>query len=128
MIMADVKTGKSYKIEIAKDKEVEFIGKKIGEKIDGGLIGAAGYELELTGGSDSSGFPMREDVSGQRKLKVLLTKGVGYRSKEKGIRKKKVVRGNTYSSLIIQINAKVSKEGPVPLDQLFKTEKKEEKK
>lgn len=128
VIISDSKTGKSYKAEVSKDKEMEFAGKKIGDAIDGGTIGAAGYELELTGGSDDSGFPMRSDVTGTRKIGVLLTKGVGYNAKEKGMRRKKVVRGNAYSQSIVQVNAKIVKEGPVPLGELFKTEKKEEKK
>jgi len=129
LIIADPKNGKSYKVEIPKDKEVEFVGKKIGDKVDGGVVGAAGYELELTGGSDDSGFPMRSDVAGQRKIQALLTKGVGYHTKEKGMRRKKVVRGDTYSSSIVQINAKIVKAGPIALDELFKSEgKKEEKK
>jgi len=126
--ISEPKSGKSYKVEIAKEKQAEFIGKRIGDKIDGGTIGAAGYELELTGGSDDSGFPMRDDIAGTRKMKSLLTKGTGFNAKEKGQRRRKIVRGDTFSADIIQINAKVVKEGPNPLDSLFKKEEKAEEK
>lgn len=128
IIISESKDGKSYKVDIPKEKESEIIGKKIGDKIDGGVFGAAGYELELTGGSDDSGFPMRDDVVGSKKLKALITEGTGFHAKRKGERKRKIVRGDTYSSEIVQINAKVAKAGTVALGELFKKEKEEEKK
>ena len=128
IIISESKSGKSYKVDIPKDKEAELVGKKVGDRIDGGVFGAAGYELELTGGSDDSGFPMRTDVAGSRKIKALLTEGTGFHAKEKGQRRRKIVRGDTYSSEITQVNAKVIKAGPVSLDELFKKEEKEEEK
>ena len=125
IIISETKDGKSYKVEIPKEKEAEIVGKKIGDRIDGGAIGAAGYELELTGGSDDSGFPMRSDIAGPKKSKVLLTKGVGFRAKRKGERKRKIVRGDTYSAEITEVNTKVVKAGPVALGELFKKEEKE---
>lgn len=128
IVIADPKSGKSFQTELPKEKEAQISGKKIGETIEGGLVGAAGYTLELTGGSDNSGFPMRKDVSGSRKEGLLLTEGTGFHTKRSGERRRKMVRGNTYSSDIIQVNAKVVKAGPTPLDELFKTEEKKEEK
>ena len=127
IVISDSKTGKSYQAEIVKDNEAQVVGKKIGESIDGSLVGAPGYTLELTGGSDASGFPMRRDVMGVRKSKLLLTDGVGFNAEQKGERRRKLVRGNTYSSDMAQVNAKVMKAGPTPLDELF-GKKEEEKK
>lgn len=128
LIVSDTKTGKSYKVDVPKDKEIEIIGKKIGDVIDLGFVGAAGYKIELTGGSDGSGFPMRKDIRGPIRTKALITKGVGFRAKEKGERKRKTIRGNTFSAEIVQVNSKIVEYGPVALDEIFKTEKKEEKK
>ena len=125
-IVISESNGKSYQAELAKDKEASIVGKKIGEELDGNLVGAAGYTLQLTGGSDGSGFPMRMDVSGPVKKTVLSTDATGFNAKEKGERKRVYVRGNTYSADIVQVNAKVIKAGATPLDQLFG--KKEEKK
>jgi small subunit ribosomal protein S6e len=121
-------SGKSYQGEIAKDKEAMIIGKKIGEILDGNLIGAAGYSLELTGGSDSSGVPMRGDVAGSAKKFSLMSDGIGFHASDKGARKRKYVRGNAYSSEIVQVNAKVKQAGASPLDQLFPKQEKKEKK
>ncbi len=124
-VVSDPKTGKSYSIELDEAKSVSLNGKNIGEKVDGSLLGLEGYELEITGGSDKSGFPMRKDIFGSRKIKTILTKGVGFRGK-KGERKKKTVRGNTISQEIAQVNMKIIKHGNLNLDEMFG--KKEEKK
>ncbi|HID73351.1 TPA: 30S ribosomal protein S6e [Candidatus Micrarchaeota archaeon] len=127
IVISDPKTGKSYQAELPKGQEPQLVGKKIGDKIDGGLCGAAGYSLELTGGSDGSGFPMRTDISGARRSFSMVTEGVGFHTKRKGERRWKALLGNTYSTEIVQVNAKVVEPGPTPLNQLFKKEEGEKK-
>ena len=124
IVISEATSGKSYQVEIDKDKEAHIVGKKIGDELDGNLLGAAGYVLELTGGSDGSGFPMREEVHGPSKKQVLTSSGVGFRAKRKGERRRRFVRGNLYSADIIQVNSKVKKAGASPLDQIFKKEEK----
>ena len=51
------------------EKKFHFEGMKIGDIIKGGLIGFPNYEFQITGGSDTSGFPMRKDVHGPVKKK-----------------------------------------------------------
>lgn len=120
--------GKSYQAELPKDKESVIIGKKIGDTLDGNLIGAAGYSLELTGGSDTSGFPMRSDISGSGRKMVLLSDGIGFNAENDGERRRKQIRGNTYSSEIMQINAKVKQKGASDLATLFPKKENKEKK
>jgi small subunit ribosomal protein S6e len=127
-IVVSEPSGKSYQLELPKDKEANIIGKKIGEELDGNLIGAAGYTLEFRGGSDGSGFPMRTEVHGAAKKSILMSDGVGFKATRGGERRRKFVRGNTYSSESVQINVAVKKAGATPLEQLFpKAEKKENK-
>jgi small subunit ribosomal protein S6e len=127
-IVISESNGKSHQVELAKDKESVLSGKKVGDELDGNLVGAAGYMLKLTGGSDGSGFPMREEVHGSAKKVILTSDGVGFHATHNGERRRKYVRGNTYSSEIVQVNASVKTAGPSPLDQLFpKAEKKEKK-
>lgn len=129
---------KTIKKEIENE---ELIGKKIGETIDGKEIAPelAGYELEITGTSDTSGFPGKKDVEGQELKRVLLTKGFGLKRKPKGLSKKrkalkpgvrlkKTVRGNIIGNYTVQINAAVKKEGSTKFEDLIpkKEEKKEE--
>jgi small subunit ribosomal protein S6e len=131
LAISDPKSGKSYGIEVPKDAEHSLIGKKLGDHVEGGAFGAEGYALEITGGSDGSGFPMRHDVSGPRRVGVMLSEGTGFRRKGKGSREKRNVRGNIISDQIVQVNAKVVTAGSKPLEELFPAaakEKKEEKK
>ncbi|MGV8085215.1 MAG: 30S ribosomal protein S6e [Candidatus Bilamarchaeum sp.] len=128
IVISEPGTGKSYQAEIPKDKEPLFSGKKIGDELEGNLIGAAGYVLQLTGGSDGSGFPMREEISGAARKQVLTSEGVGFKPSRNGERKRRYLRGNTYSAEIAQVNAKVKTAGATPLEQLFPKKETKEKK
>ena len=111
--------GLSKLIEID-EKKFRFEGMKIGDTIKGGLIGFANYEFEITGGSDSSGFPMRKDVHGPVKKKILVSKrGIGYKPRRTGEKKRKTVRGNEITYDMTLINLKVIKYGEA---ELFKRE------
>jgi len=134
--------GKTCKLET--ESEI-LIGKKIGQKIKGEEVQSdlAGYILQITGTSDSSGFPGFKEVEGTGLTRQLLTYGKGMHKKPKGLSKKpnkkprglrlrKTVRGNTISIDTIQINLKVIKAGEKKLDDVLKpttaeeTEKPEE--
>jgi len=129
IIISDPKTGKSYGAELPKERESLIVGKKVGDKLDGSLLGAAGYTFLLTGGSDKSGFPMRKDISGSRSARILLSGGVGFHAKRNGERRRMLIKGNTYSADIMQVNSVVEQQGATPLEQVFPpAAKKEEKK
>lgn len=78
-----------------------------------------GYELQITGGTDRDGFPMHPQVHGPGRKKVILSHQPCFHPKFKGQRKRKTVRGNTISREIVQINCKVIKAGPKPLEELM---------
>ncbi|MFH1257970.1 MAG: 30S ribosomal protein S6e [Candidatus Micrarchaeota archaeon] len=139
LVINDVKAGKSYQKEISKEKEALLYGKKIADQIDGAFIAELpGYKLEIRGGSDKDGFPMRPDVPGQRRARLVLSKPPGITIKRKGFRKMKMVIGNTVTVSINQLNMKVIEYGPkaleelglklTPKDQKPKEEKKADKK
>ena len=127
-IVISESSGKSYQLELPKEKEAQIVGKNVGEEFDGNLVGAAGYVLKLTGGSDGSGFPMKEEIAGAAKKFTLTSVGVGFKAKHHGERSRRYARGSTYSNEIVQVNTQVKAAGPTPLDQLFpKADKKEKK-
>jgi len=105
LILSDPKTGKSEASEVKDAQAQPLVGRKIGEVIDGTTIGLTG-KLVITGGSDKAGFPMRADTMGGGKNYVLLTEGVGFRTKEQGAKKRKLLRGNTITEETYQVNAK----------------------
>lgn len=116
---------KSYQVPIAGDNAGQLINRKIGDEVDGRYVNLPGYKLKITGGTDKDGFPMRRDLTGQRRKKVLITKEVGFKPKHEGVRKKRSIRGNTISQEISQINFKILSHGPKKLEELLKIEKKE---
>lgn len=125
------KSGKTYKLELESE---ELVGKALHDKIKGKdiLPDLEGYEFEITGASDKSGFTAMKDVEGIGLKKVLLTYGKAMKKKPrkegkkkrsknrpKGLRLRKTVRGRVISPAIIQINLKVLKEGGKKLSQVF---------
>ena len=132
--------GKCYQIEKDQKDCETIIGLKIKNTFSGDIIGLEGYELQITGGTDKDGFPMKPDVQGAVKKGMLLKKSTGFSGRKKrrkklvkikGLRRRKTVRGNTIDSSITQINCRVVKTGNKGLDELIgKKEKtvKEEKK
>jgi small subunit ribosomal protein S6e len=129
VVIADPETGKSYKQELKDDKAKRIVGKRLGEELDGSIVGLAGYKLKITGGSDKGGFPMKKGVQGRGVERVLMKGGIGYNSSS-DVRVRKRVRGDVISENIIQVNMKVTEKGKKTLDEIFgaTTEKKEEKK
>lgn len=113
------KEGKCHSKIITEAQANSLIGLKIGDKVDGKLIGFPAYEFSITGGSDKDGFPMRPGIQGSGRRKYLLSGGIGYKPERKGKRYKKSVRGNTVSDAIYQINMKVVKEGKKSITELI---------
>jgi len=124
VVISDPKSRRSFQKEV---EEHFLIGKKIGDRIKGDFLGMEGYELEITGGSDKQGFPMRPDIHGTVRKKVLLSFPPGFHPKKKGQRKKKSVRGNTISSEIAQVNTKIVTYGKKSVEEIFGVKLKEEK-
>ncbi|MBR79274.1 MAG: 30S ribosomal protein S6e [Euryarchaeota archaeon] len=106
-----------------------FLGKKIGDSVDGMFVGEgdkslSGYKLEITGGSDLTGRAMRPDLDGSGVKSVLITAGVGYKGKKyvnknskeyrykyDGLRRRRNLRGSVISQDTRQINLKVVESG-----------------
>lgn len=139
-IVIGTKEGKCMQKELNENESQSLLDKKIGDLISGDFIGFPKYEFLITGGSDNCGFPMRNDVLGtgrKRILAVIGTTGLKgfYNIKKggkvikkkikKGIRIRKTVCGNTVHPKIVQVNLKVMKEGSTPL--MPKEEKPEQK-
>ena len=102
--MSDQK-GKSTSRELKDNDANVLLGLQVGQETDASILGLQG-KIKITGGSDKSGVPMRGDVAGVPRKRVLLSKGVGLQDAKKGLRKRKLVRGNIISEEIYQINCK----------------------
>ncbi|MFC7097077.1 30S ribosomal protein S6e [Halobaculum marinum] len=84
-----------------------FLGREIGDEVDGAAVGIDGVDVTITGGSDKAGRPMREDVPGGDLKELLLEGGVGYKPSRDGERKRVTVRGRQISEETVQINGRV---------------------
>ena len=127
---------KSWQIVVDGHHANSLVGKKIGDEVDGIFVSLPGYTLQITGGTDKDGFVMRKDVPGIGRKRILTARSPGFKPKDKGVRKRITVCGNTISLNIAQINMKVIKRGAKPIEDLLKAagkieggeEKKEEAK
>jgi small subunit ribosomal protein S6e len=122
MVVSNPREGKASTIQLTPQQLALLTGKKIGDVLSGEPFGLKDVSIKIRGGSDKDGFPMRPDVSGARKVGVLLTGPPGFHPREKppskrkkrrnrrtvrGLRKKVTVRGNVISDAIAQINVVV---------------------
>lgn len=123
-IIADPKKGKTYQTVVSGHHANSLIGKKIGDEFDGIFVSLPGFKLILTGGSDKNGFPMRKDIHGMKRTKILVSKGLGFNPDKKGMRKRKTLCGDTISPDIVQVNMKITHHGSKSIDNLLKQEDK----
>ena len=126
LTISDIK-GKSLSKELKDSDANPLLGLQLGNETDATVVGLTG-KLKLTGGSDNSGVPMRNDVHGAARKRVLLSKGVGLPHAKDGDRSRKLTRGNTISEEIYQINCKFDGELPVEAPAEDAAEKTEDKK
>ncbi|MDI9620101.1 MAG: 30S ribosomal protein S6e [Candidatus Nezhaarchaeota archaeon] len=111
MVVSDPKTGKAQQVSVSGPQANALIGLRIGDEVDGTIIGMPGLKLEIRGGSDRGGAPMRAELPGPVKKRLLLSEGPGFRPKKKGLRKRKLVRGNVVTDDIVQVNMVIKHEG-----------------
>jgi len=108
VIISDPETGTSKAIELEESRAATFIGRKIREELDGAVVDLPAHKLQIMGGSDRDGVPMRSNVHGGVRRKVVLSGGVGFNPQAKGQRKRKTVRGDVITDDIVQINTKIT--------------------
>lgn len=119
VVVSDASTGKAYQIEVSETSANAFMGQAIGSEVDGSTVGLSGYTLQITGGSDKGGFPMRRTLPGSKRKKLLVTGGSGFHPDEEGIRKRRSIRGNAIAGDIVQINTVVKDYGASPIESML---------
>jgi small subunit ribosomal protein S6e len=128
VVLSDQKTGRAYNISVSGGPAGTLVGKRIGEELDAGPFGLAGYRMEITGGSDRNGTPAKRNLPAAGRRNLLLSKGTGFKPVREGQRRRKSIRGNEITSDFVQINARVTAYGEKPLAELFAKPSPEEKK
>ncbi|MEM3622179.1 MAG: 30S ribosomal protein S6e [Candidatus Bathyarchaeia archaeon] len=125
VIVSDPETGTSKAVELEEARALPLIGKKIGEVVDGSIVDLPGHKMQIMGGSDKDGFPMRPNVHGGVRRKVILSGGVGFNPESEGARRRKTIRGNVITDEIVQINMKIIEKPKKPKEKKKAKEDKE---
>ena len=128
IIISDPDSGTSKIVELEETRTVPLIGRRVGEVLDGATVGLSGHKVQITGGSDKDGFPMRPNVHGGVRRKVILGGGVGFNPKDEGQRRRKMVSGNVITDEIVQINMKIMEKPKKAKEEKKKTKGKIPKK
>jgi small subunit ribosomal protein S6e len=107
VIVSDPETGTSKSVELEEARASPFIGRRVSETLDGSVVDLPAHTVQIRGGSDKDGVPMRGNVHGGVRRRVVLSGGAGFSPKKRGERRRKTVRGNVITDEISQINMKI---------------------
>jgi small subunit ribosomal protein S6e len=131
VVVSDPKSGRAYNVDASGGAAGAIVGKRIGDEIDAGTLGLAGYKILITGASDRTGITAKKGLPGAGRKKLLLAGGTGFHPSMDGERRRKTIRSSEITQDFVQINARVTTYGEKKLDELFpkvEGEKKAEKK
>jgi len=102
-------------IEVDDEKKLRSIyDKRMSQEVNGEDLGEQfkGYIFKITGGNDKQGFPMKQGILSNTRVKVLMGKGATcYRPRRTGERKRKSVRGCVVGSDIAVVHLVTVKKG-----------------
>ena len=113
--IASTTTGLQKLIEIDDEKTLQqFYDRRMAQEVDGSILGEefTGYVMRITGGNDKQGFPMKQGVLTNTRVRLLLSKGLTcYRPRRTGERKRVSVRGCIVGHDIAVLNLVITKRG-----------------
>lgn len=110
LVLSDPRSGKAKQLEVKDEAAQRLIGLRIGDEVDAQILSGVidlpqGFKIRITGGTGYDGAPMHPGVEGPVKKYVLLSGRPGFRPRKSGLRVRRLVRGNTISDQIVQVNA-----------------------
>ncbi|GBB87114.1 hypothetical protein RclHR1_13570004 [Rhizophagus clarus] len=120
--IANPATGCQKLIEFDDERQVRvFYDKRISAEVQGDSLGDEykGYVFRVSGGNDKQGFPMKQGVLRNDRVRLLLSKGHScYRPRRTGERKRKSVRGCIVGSDLAVLSLVIVKQGEQPIPGL----------
>ena len=123
VVVGDPDSGETHQVEVDGQDANRFLGKEIGESVDGGAVGLDGYTVEITGGSDDAGRPLSPGVAGAALDEVLMSeRSVGYKPRRDGERRRVTVRGREIGDSVSQVNVRITERGSTDVDELLADE------
>jgi small subunit ribosomal protein S6e len=101
-----------------------FYDKRIGAELEADPLGEEwkGYIFRITGGNDKQGFPMKQGVLSNGRVRLLMSKGHScYRPRRQGEKKRKSVRGCIVDSNLSVLSLIVVRKGEQEIPGLTDT-------
>merc|ERR1711974_308108 len=115
-------TGCQKLIDIDDEKKIRiFLDKRISQEVEVDVLGDEfkGYVFRISGGNDKQGFPMKQGVLCNHRVKLLFTKGMScFRERRSGCRKRKSVRGCIVGSDLAVMSLVIAKKGAQEIEGL----------
>merc|ERR1711879_603539 len=120
--IANPQTGHQKVVEIDDDKKLlPFFDKRMSTEVAGDSLGDEfkGYVFRISGGNDKQGFPMKQGILCNHRVRLLFRKGMScYRERRSGCRKRKSVRGCVVGPDLAVMSLVIVKKGPEELPGL----------
>uniref|UniRef100_A0A6G1SR06 40S ribosomal protein S6 n=1 Tax=Aceria tosichella TaxID=561515 RepID=A0A6G1SR06_9ACAR len=108
-------TGAQKLFEVVDEHKLRiFYEKRMGAEVEADLLGDEwkGYVVRITGGNDKQGFPMKQGILTNGRVRLLLSKGHScYRPRRDGERKRKSVRGCIVDSNLSVLSLVIVRKG-----------------
>merc|ERR1712232_699347 len=102
-------------IEIEDDKKLmPFFDKRMSRDVEGDSLGDEfkGYIFKIAGGNDKQGFPMKQGILVNHRVRLLFKKGMScFRERRTGTRKRKSVRGCVVGPDLAVLSLVIAKKG-----------------
>jgi len=115
-------TGAQKCIEIEDEKKLRaFYDKRMSQEVNGEDVGEQykGYIFKITGGNDKQGFPMKQGVLTNTRVRLLLKEGsTCFRPRRNGERRRKSVRGCIVGADISVVHLVIVKKGDEEVEGL----------
>lgn len=115
-------TGAQKLIDIEDDKRLRpFFDKRISQEVDASVLGNEwkGYVLRISGGNDKQGFPMKQGILTNNRVRLLMRRGMScYRERRSGERRRKSVKGCVVDSNLSVLALVIVKKGEQEIDGL----------
>jgi len=113
--IANPTTGAQKLIEIDDEKKLRiFFDKRMSSEVEADALGDEfkGYVFKITGGNDKQGFPMKQGVLVNGRVRLLLKKGHScFRERRDGEKKRKSVRGCIVGPDMAVLSLVITKKG-----------------
>jgi len=120
--ISNPETGAQKLIDIDDEKRLRpFFEKRMAHEVEADSLGDEwkGYVFRISGGNDKQGFPMKQGVMTNGRVRLLLSKGHScYRPRRTGERKRKSVRGCIVDANLSVLSLIIRRKGEKPIEGL----------